>query len=157
MSQTAESLLDVRHHPRAEDFVFDPSRAYTQKERNSFKPHGFWVSVDDDWRRWCESDGMEEWIEHPEIHFSLETEPCLWLKTVEDLDRFTEEYAEPDGYYVDWRTVSMRYAGIIIAPYQWQRRLSLTVNWYYPWDCASACVWDLSVIALQTIRAEATA
>jgi len=37
--------------------------------------------------------------------------------------------------------VSKEYDGIEIAPYQWDARLSLI--WYYGWDVASGCIWNL--------------
>ena len=37
-----------------------------------------------------------------------------------------------------------RVDGIIIAPYQWYCRM--TVDWYYTWDCASGCIWNLDAI-----------
>lgn len=142
--------LDVLHHPRREGFTFDPSRIYEQRDRASFKPNGLWLSVDDDWRRWCtDEEWGGDWFEHPEVHFQIATDRCLWLKTPEDFVPFTNEYADSEGYYITWNRVAEVYAGIIIAPYQWTHRLSLTVNWYYPWDCASACVWDLSAIKVK--------
>ena len=42
--------------------------------------------------------------------------------------------------FIDWPKVAERYDGIIIAPYQWSRRLDGPM-WYYGWDCASGCVW----------------
>ena len=33
---------------------------------------------------------------------------------------------------------------MFITPYQWELRFEL--DWYYGWDVASGCVWNLSVI-----------
>lgn len=46
----------------------------------------------------------------------------------------------------DWIDVASRYSGIEIAPYQWKRRIHPSTFWYYTWDCASGCIWDLSAI-----------
>jgi hypothetical protein len=60
--------------------------------------------------------------------------------------------------YIDWLRVAQKSAGIIIAPYIWERRLHLP--WYYGWDCASGCVWDaaavLSVKRLKSVRPRRT-
>lgn len=53
--------------------------------------------------------------------------------------RFTYPY-----HQLDWPAVVSLYQGIVITPYQWSLRHKLT--WYYGWDCASACVWDLSAV-----------
>ena len=146
------------HHPRGEGkFAFDPTRTYVQDGPRQFKPNGLWLSVDDDWRRWCDSEGMSYADAEP-VPFNVETERILWLTNVEEIDAFTLEFTEPqtDSYvvHIDWRRVSRQHAGIIIAPYQWQRRLDgRASSWYYPWDCASACVWDLSTLTVRAAQA----
>jgi hypothetical protein len=45
---------------------------------------------------------------------------------------------------IDWVRVAAEYAGILIAPYQ--RPVRHEIMWYYTWDCASACIWDTSII-----------
>ena len=149
------------HHPRGDgEFTFDPTRTYEQKGPRQFKPHGFWLSVDDDWRRWCSDEGMSYADAEP-VPFAVDTDHVLWLTTVGEIDAFTDEYEEPGsgpfGVYIDWSRVSERHAGIVIAPYQWQRRLDGRAHsWYYPWDCASACVWDLSALSV-TAREQVSA
>ena len=66
----------------------------------------------------------------------------LRVKNVAAIDAFSREYI---GLYknIDWHRVCARYDGILIAPYLSARRLNLP--WYYPWDCASACVWNSSM------------
>lgn len=53
-------------------------------------------------------------------------------------------------YTIDWFKVVRNFPGIIIAPYLWERRSSNRSNWcshwYYGWDCASGCIWDLRCI-----------
>ena len=137
------------HHPRGDwPFTFDPTRTYEQVDYD-MKPKGFWLSVDDDWRRWCKGDGMDDWVDGiTPVEFDVDTNACLWLDTAEAIDRFHAEHHTDHfrrEYYIDWRPVADTYAGIIIAPYQWSRRLD-GPSWYYTWDCASACVWDLSVL-----------
>lgn len=138
------------HHPYKHDgpWMFDASRTYSQ-EKSWCKPVGFWLSVDDDWRRYCESEELE-WAAREAVEFEVDTDACLWLRTVEDIDRFDREYVgRQDPYRIDWVPLTQQFAGIIIAPYQWQRRLARNASWYYPWDCASACIWDLSVLSVR--------
>lgn len=49
-------------------------------------------------------------------------------------------------YELDWLKVKQKYQGIIIAPYQWKCRMAQETKWYYGWDCASGCIWDLDCI-----------
>jgi len=54
---------------------------------------------------------------------------------------------------IDWEAVAKRYTGIEIEPYNWERRnsgpnnnYSMSMLWYYGWDCASGCVWELDAL-----------
>ena len=119
------------------------------------KPAGFWVSVGDDWSKWCQREnyllnqsyvyrvGLKEW------------KRILWIKSVDELDTFAEQHTVWNhrfGDNVNWSAVADRYAGIIIAPYRRERRRNLF--WYYAWDCASGCIWDASVISKLTLDQE---
>ena len=120
--------LEVLHHPYKSEFSFDPSRIYFQQL--DMKPRGFWVSLEDDWMRFCRENEWP-WPDNGIVEMTLETERCLWLKTAEDLDEFTLKYGIDYRHsLIDWNKVVYQYAGIIISPYQWSRRMKL--NWYYP-------------------------
>lgn len=131
---------------------FDPTRTYDQATPSAVgKPWGLWLSVDDDWRRWCDDDSG--WTVADPHYFEVDTEACLALSSAEDIDALTREYGIPESGFrsdwihkIDWARVAERYAGIVIAPYIWSRRLDGGASWYYGWDCASACIWDLSAL-----------
>lgn len=139
-----------------------------QPERSGFKPKGLWVSVDgeDDWESWCRS---EEYTigSHRHRVTLVPDHGVLVLDTPIALLRFTDTYGADSrdgrfGYsymdFIQWSKVAADYPGIIIAPYQWSLRLDSRTDWYYPWDCASGCIWDASVVAqvklLDPARAE---
>lgn len=130
------------------------------------KPHGLWLSVDgeDDWPAWCEAEGFAlERLKQRHVFELAEPERIRLIGTVAELDAFHEQYAEgrnPEWEarwgreYVNWKRVMEDHGGIIITPYLWDRRLSGPGSrWYYSWDCASGCVWEMS--ALRHIRSEA--
>ncbi|RTK98339.1 MAG: hypothetical protein EKK65_11140 [Lysobacterales bacterium] len=137
------------------DFAFNPSRTYTQDQ--DCKPTGFWVSVDGDWERWLSDEGLDgdEWGVRT-VTIDLDADACLWITSVEELDDFHDNYAtphagvfcgRPDYYRIDWEPLTAQWSGIVIAPYLWERRLGPGASrWYYPWDAASGCIWDLSAI-----------
>lgn len=123
------------------------------------KPYGLWLSVDgeDDWPDWCRAEGFG--LERLKQRHVIEiTNPARikMISTVEALDDFHSRYAVARSpametrygrEYVDWREVAGHYGGIIITPYLWERRLSGPGSrWYYGWDCASGCVWDVSTV-----------
>jgi hypothetical protein len=122
----------------------------SQPEGPTHKPIGLWVSLpgDDDWPNWCRDEDYR--VDHLAYVTRFRLMPgshVLHLKSCLDIDLFHAEYyvggpRRWDGG-IDWGRVAARYDGIIIAPYQWGRRLDGDAHsWYYGWDCASGCIWD---------------
>ena len=130
-------------------------RTVAQTGRRFDKPDGLWVSIDgeDDWASWCRSENYADIDAQYRHRVRLADDArILTLTSVEALDDFTERYGEAwPGMYrdkmsrINWHEVAATWQGIVIAPYQWRRRLALT--WYYGWDCASGCIWDARAIA----------
>lgn len=137
----------------------------------SGKPRGFWVSDETrgayGWRNWCQGERFR--LYSLKYEYRIELVPnakILYLNTVEDIDAFTAEYGysllktlDPgydtkiiDG--IDWQRVAKKWHGIIITPYQYQRRLELHTSWYYTWDCASGCIWNMKAIDSVTLIRE---
>lgn len=145
-------------HYTNEKFSLEP-RDYDQHTRSwHTKPYGFWVSIEgeNDWKDWCESEDFR--VDHLAVSYEIELkENCniLHLKTCEDILNFTKTYPylrsslnDPDVavYEIEWWKVKKEYQGIIISPYQWACRMELGTSWYYGWDCASGCIWDIGCI-----------
>jgi hypothetical protein len=151
--------MELLHHPRTiSTFEFDQKQPYVQDIAH--KPCGFWVSVKgpDDWKSWCESENFGVGsVQHSYAVDLVESHTVLVIDTARDLVEFTDEYATAwrwdrplhkgsilehrQFWPIDWPRVALTYGGIIVAPYQWGLRMDL--HWYYGWDCASGCVWDL--------------
>jgi hypothetical protein len=149
--------MELRHYAGA-PLELDRERVYPQ-DGGDLKPRGFWVSVlgPDDWPSWCRS---EDWglgrltVEH-EVTLAAEANVRL-ITSHDEFDAFHDEFAiglVPGSplRYIDWERVTSLYDGIIIAPYLWNRRLG-DAAWYYGWDCASGCIWNLSAIESITVR-----
>lgn len=149
---------DVPLHER-----FDPTRRRPMEP--SFKPLGLWLSVEgeDDWRSWCEGEeyGLENLVHTSVVELRADA-TIIRLVSAADLDEFTATYRVAPRWatslppnlldtgttlytLIDWPRVAEVAQGIVIAPYVWARRLDLM--WYYGWDCASGCLWDLSCVA----------
>lgn len=127
------------------------------------KPKGLWLSVDDAWEDWCRGEefGFDRLTHTSEVILAPDNH-VLWIKSVPAMDHFTREFGfhknlfpdNPDHLAawslrrrgIDWSKVAAVYQGLIIAPYQYQRRFHDLTTWYYGWDCASGCIWDLSAI-----------
>jgi len=120
----------------------------TYIQRHDVKPTGVWYS-DHEWREWCEGEefGLAR-LKHV-TRLELDMSRILLLQSPYDMDQFQKEYEGPwlestIMMAINWPVVAERYAGIEIAPYQYNHRMS--TFWYYGWDCASGCVWDLSAV-----------
>jgi hypothetical protein len=153
--------------------VVRPLRVIEQSRGNEadlFKPRGLWVSEDDcedNWRAWCESEGVR--LDALAFAHDVELVPnanMLVLRNTDDIDAFTRRWAVhpirkiTSNLWIDWPGVRERYAGLIITPYIWQRRLSMRAGepdamWYYSWDCASGCIWDPAAISSIRLRENA--
>lgn len=154
----------ILEHYADTEITLDRDRTYTQPSPRTYsKPRGFWVSVkgEDDWPSWCRNEGFAPHrlsVRHSVVLSS--TENILQLTSIEALDAFTRTYglAERKSYgshswtdmAIDWSCVAGEYDGVLIAPYQWGRRMGL--DWYYGWDVASGCIWNLS--AIKSVSAE---
>lgn len=154
------------HHDK-EYISFDRTFIYpSRKDREYFKPNGLWVSDEDSygWSHWCTAEHFA--VEHLECEHRIELWPdnnILFIRSVEEIDKFHEEYAvdmigriittlpsgemwerKPRKDWVDWTVIYPLCQGIIVTPYLWERRMDYM--WYYGWDCAGGCIWDLSAI-----------
>jgi hypothetical protein len=149
-------------HYTNEKFDLKP-KTYDQSELNwQAKPNGFWVSVEGpyDWEWWCKSEDYN--LENLAISYEIklkEDSKILYLETEREIYNMTirfpymkPQWDNPEGhlncrtYELDWKKVKEKYQGIIIPQYQWECRMSQKSCWYYGWDCASGCIWDLTCI-----------
>lgn len=152
MSMHNLPLAHYSDEPIVGPLRFAPQHVPTDYVSSHSKPDGLWVSVDDGegWQEWCRSEGFNLYklaVRH-EIRLAPDAN-ILWLRSGLEIDAFTREYGEPptigNSPAIRWSRVADNYQGIIIAPYQWSRRLDVT--WYYGWDCSSGCIWGPSAIA----------
>jgi hypothetical protein len=132
-----------------------------------YKPGGLWVSVDSDygWAEWCRDErfGLDR-LKVPHDVVLRSDANVLLVDTLDKLDAFAKQYRGPrfpdspemsatmQQGGIRWKDVRATYQGLIIAPYQWERRLSMDFFFYYGWDCASGCIWDLDAIESFTAR-----
>jgi len=154
-------------HWSPEPFVLDRTRTYDQTEFGNGKPRGLWLSDEDDygWKEWCQS---EEWglgtLEHATEFELADSHGLCVISNVPDLRQFTSLYrghpvfrglggTSLGSHWIDWARVAEKYTGVLITPYHWSARLDLDARWYYGWDVASACIWNLD--AIRPVRVDA--
>lgn len=130
-------------------------RSRAQSKQPAMKPNGFWVSVDDAWKEWCEGEEFSlDRLKYVYEVFLSDEAKILYIGTVQELDEFTEKYTDAafedgglgKGIFIRWEDVAKEYEGIIIAPYLHERRFTRNTMWYYGWDVASGCIWKRDAI-----------
>jgi hypothetical protein len=136
----------ILSHFSSDPFELDRTRTYTQMPH--FKPIGLWLSDESGfgWKQWLtEQDWLLANLAY-ETQFEVDTTNVLMITTDQALDDFTNKYTKQVGLCedIDWEQVASEYDGIIISPYSWACRLKH--RWYYTWDCASGCIWNLQII-----------
>lgn len=151
-------MIDNRSAPRwlayaAAPIEFDRTRVYDQDHPKASigKPNGFWFTDDSEnsWPDWCVAENFS--LENLQCEHAVDVDlsNCIRLGSALDIDDFTARFQRPlfpgiDIKAIDWPQVAQRWAGIVITPYIWERRFDPL--WYYGWDCASGCIWNLSAI-----------
>lgn len=132
---------------------------YEQASANNMKPNGFWLSDEREgfgpgWREWCEDENFSTHNLAQQTPFEVDMTRVLHIGDAIALHEFGRTYAAQGldsrlsalMIFIDWQRVASLYAGLLITPYQWSCRLEPDCSWYYGWDCASACIWDTSVL-----------
>lgn len=135
-------------HYSNKPICFDPHHKFLGMV-GAFKPAGFWVSVkgEMDWPEWCRDNKYNvAALKYPHEVSLKSTAKVLVVSTLEELDAFHKRFIGNNVkfYEIDWDAVKNEFDGLIISPYQWERRFEH--GWYYGWDCASGVIWNLNVI-----------
>ncbi len=120
-----------------------------QKDLRLYKPNGFWISDETDhgWKQWCIDEEFNLDRLNLVYTVTVDLSNILQINTEAALLLFDRYFAKGGNRFskqIDWDLIAQRYSGIIITPYQWGQRLDLM--WYYGWDCASGCIWDVSAV-----------
>jgi len=140
---------DMRIHMSKKPFELEP-RTFTQ--RVTVKPSGFWYGFGSEWIDWCRNEAPE-WT--GKYIYSIDTgnTNILQIKTNAEMLQFNSEYKadiymKDAGEAIDWKKVASKYGGIEINPYQYDDAM---LSWYYGWDIASGCIWNLSGVKLKLL------
>jgi hypothetical protein len=153
----------IFEHYTQELLEFDRFKTYSDN-MNPYKPNGFWISVkgEDDWPSWATAEhyALDRLKFVSEVKLA-DNANVLFLETVPAIREFHNKYQLKQeslygrsyaSEYIDWNRVADDFDGIVIAPYQWSIRLDDVMSWYYTWDVASGCIWNLSAIESVTAK-----
>lgn len=149
-------------------FTATPLRPLYNCEQNAMnwmKPRGLWVSDEeqaDAWLRWVDQEGGKDFRQRCKHAYYIDLAKghnVLIIDNFEELLEFSHTFRMrpddwPDGMadlgrhvvYLSWPRIAQDYQGVIVTPYQWDARFDHRTNWYYGWDVASGCIWDVAAI-----------
>ena len=119
-------------------------KKYTQAD--GMKPNGFWYGFGKEWIDWTKTE-MPEWVGKYIYEVKIPNN-VLKITSYKELLQFNEEF-KTEQIMIDWKKVASKYDGIEIVPYQPKARMNLL--WYYGWDIASGCIWNLGNTSLNLI------
>lgn len=150
--------LPKRNHlTKSKNFTLDLKKKYKQK--TTFKPDGFWYSCHNSWIDWLQ-DNFEErladYIYQVNLKYGIQTDlhhpdpnKLLVIKNSKELDAFHDKYfIKKTHMLIDWKRVSQDFGGIEICPYLQKSRFKY--NWYYTFDVAGGCIWNVKAIVSNT-------
>lgn len=120
------------------------------------KPDGFWYGFGEEWIDWTETAGPEykgEYVYDVDINGSN----VLQIKDYSEIIEFTQEYRSSEQiipeiiFSIDWPRIELKYDGIEINPYIDEARLYNKTLWYYGWDVASGCIWNINKVKIELV------
>jgi len=122
----------------------DLKKIYLNVDSMKMKPTGLWYGFGKSWIDWVR-ENMPHWKKEHIFKIQIDESKVLKLRSEREVLLFTRGYKQ-DNYHewIDWKTVTKAYNGIEIPEYFWNLRLKLL--WYYGWDVASGCIWNLKTI-----------
>ena len=121
------------------------------------KPKGLWYGCGDSWIEWIKLNMPGSFLEKANYLYEVKLgEEIIQISSDDEFDNFQSEFGFPlgkRGPAINWKEIQeQEYNGIEICPYNWERRMKS--DWYYPWDVASGCIWNLSGVSDIVLLAE---
>lgn len=152
---------DMRIHMSKKPFELE-HRTYTQKI--DVKPQGFWYGFGSEWIDWCRAE-MPDWVGKYVYSVDIGNANVFKINDNHNLSKFGRlwrGYLHPEIQeermlvsMINWKEFVQeeKYDGIEINPhqnYQDEKRGYLHM-WYYGWDVASGCVWNLNGVKVKLL------
>jgi len=123
------------------------------------KPNGFWYGCNNDWYKWCKYEGMNEfllkYIHKISLNYNIKTtlnkpnkEKLLIINNEKDFIKFDKLYGitKQKYRYIIWKMVFNDFGGIEICPHFNKFVGNEKYMWYWSWDVASGCIWNIKTI-----------
>lgn len=150
------------YHFSEQPFIFNRHHIYKPHPLR-LKPAGLWLSVNDDWAKWCRNNNFCISALKYRTEFTIDdTSKICYLRTASDIDSFIDEYnytylpnnclyPSIEIYTIYWSAVQHDYNGIFIDTeneelYSCGFRSGGLDTWLDSWDCLSGCIWNFDIV-----------
>jgi len=139
-----------------------------QLKKSSYKPKGFWYSINDEWYNFIKENQMYDfygnYIHKIIINNNIMTNihnknknKLLVINNKKDLKLFGIEYGDYNDISpnknipnkINWTKVAKDYGGIELSKYYIYNKLELPL-WTNSWDVSSGCIWNTKSIIKNT-------
>ena len=162
-------LFPKRNKLTGKKMKLDKKYKYTGSD--CIKPRGFWYACGSGWYDAGVNAETHKYLYSVKLKRSILTKDLseikkgkvLQITKQDEMRAFDKKYGKnvisKDIYFdnyllINWKQVKKDFAGIEICPHQIKSRFGVngeTVDndimfWYYSWDVASGCIWDLNAI-----------
>lgn len=128
----------------------------TYEQRGANKPVGLWLSVkgDSDWPAFCNGDYPAGLRSQRHLVTLRADANVLVLDSHEAVVGLAARFPDPNNRSsnprchdtIDWPAVAREYDGIVIPTHQSRVWRHMEASWYYAWDCACACIWNMAAV-----------
>lgn len=118
-----------------------------------YKPQGsLWFACGNAWEEWMSAEGFQPKEPYKyKYEATLDTEMLLILKTIGDIQTFSEKYAIPDTkyryFFIDWNKVKRETgkSGIYILNGS-LKTARKKFPWYSTFDACSIAIWNKDAV-----------
>lgn len=118
-----------------------------------YKPTGLWYGFGTSWIDFIRQEIPDRETEHVfKIEVEYNSEDMITIDNDKTFLWFSKRFKDPENegrfgnHKINWPEVTKKYKGIEFPIYFNKYRRDLEHDWYYPWDIASGCIWDLSAV-----------
>ena len=119
------------------------------------KPKGLWYGCGDSWITWIKQEMPAKLDKANYLYEVILGEEIIQISNDDEFGNFQSEFGFSSlaGVAINWKEIQeQEYNGIEICPYNYERRMKS--DWYYGWDVASGCIWNLSGVSDIMLLAE---
>lgn len=128
-------------------------------EQDWFKPNGFWISKNNEWKEWNDDTDFINLDFCPKYKFELDFTNVLTINSLEGLKEFCKKYSNKQDQGINWTKVQSDHKGIYFDNYNKIKEEFMTCpslirkhTWYLGVDISSCCVFDIKIIKELTLN-----